>query len=76
MGPQNNFVDFKSVMFSILITIWSSFHYMYAGKKCNGNPISTKRLKLDGVGPVDNSLSTNKDGGPIHLWLVSVSECK
>ena len=35
------------------------------------NPISTKRLKLDGVGPVDNRPSTNKDGGPIHLWGAS-----
>ena len=36
---------------------------MYAGKRCNDNPISTKRSKLDGVGPVDNRPSTNKDGG-------------
>ena len=41
---------------------------MYAGKRCNGNPNSTKRLKLDGVAPVDNRPSTNKDGGPKQLW--------
>ena len=37
---------------------------MYAGKKCCGNPITTQREKLDGVGPIDNKPSTNKDGGP------------
>ena len=27
-----------------------------------------QEVKLDGVGPVNNTPSTNKDGGPIHLW--------
>ena len=40
---------------------------MYAEKKCNGYPFSTKRLKLDGVAPVDKRPSTNKDGGPKQL---------
>ena len=45
---------------------------MCAGKIYNGNPISTKRKKLDGVGPVDNRPSTNKDGGwrpETKYWL-------
>ena len=45
---------------------------MYAGKSINGNPISTKRLKLYGVGPVDNRPSTKKDRGLIHLWPVTL----
>ena len=46
------------------IKSWSISHHMYAGKICNGYPISTKRQKLERVGPVDNGPSTNKDGGP------------
>ena len=48
---------------------------MYAGKRCNGNPISTKGYKLDGVGPVDNRPSTNKDGGPNHLCATCRAWC-
>ena len=47
-----------------------SLHNMYEGERCNGNPISTKRLKLDGVGPVDDRPSTNKKGGPKQLCTV------
>ena len=42
-------------------------HYL---PRCKGNPISTKVYKLEGVGPVDNRPSTNKDGGPKQLWVV------
>ena len=45
---------------------------MDAGKRCKGNPISTKRLGLDGVGPVDNRPSTNKDGG----WSGDRDQCQ
>ena len=33
---------------------------MYAGKRCHGKPISTKRYKLESVGPVDNRSSIKK----------------
>ena len=59
---------------SVPVKSCSSFHNMYAGKRCNGNPISTKRLKLDGVGPVDNRPSTNKNEGPIQLWPLSLAD--
>ena len=42
---------------------------MYAGKRYNGNPISTKRYKLYGVGPVDNRPYINKKGGPKKLHI-------
>ena len=38
-------------------------------KKCNGNPESTKMLKLDRVATVDNRPSTDKNGGPIQLCV-------
>ena len=34
--------------------------------------LSTNRLKLDGVGPVDNRPSTNKDGGLEQLQAAGV----
>ena len=46
---------------------------MYAGKRWNDKPNSTRRIKLDGVAPVDNRHLTNKDIG-IHngvAWLIN-----
>ena len=41
---------------------WSSSHHMYTEKRCNGNPISTKRSTLDGVGPlITDPLPTRMD---------------
>ena len=43
---------------------------MYAGKRFNGNPSSTKMSKVDGVAPVDNRPSLDKNGVPIQLCMV------
>ena len=49
---------------------------MHAGKRCNGNPKSTKRWKLDRVAPVDNrppqiKMGAQKSGGK---WQNFISE--
>ena len=43
IGPKHNLVNFKSLQWCLFIKSWSSSHQMYAGKRCKGNPISTKR---------------------------------
>ena len=42
---------------------------MYAGKRCNGNPNSTKMLKLDRVTPVDNKPHLDKNRAP-KQWCI------
>ena len=42
IGPKHNLVYFKSSWWCLFIQSWSSSHHMYAGKRCNGNPIYTK----------------------------------
>ena len=43
-----------------------------------GNPITTKGLKLDWVGPFDNRPSTYKDGGMKQLlgWTITITITK
>ena len=41
IGPKHNLDHFKSLWGWLLIDSWSCVHPLYAGKNCNGNPIST-----------------------------------
>ena len=42
------------------IKSWTSSQHMYAGKRCNSNPISTKRSNLDGAAPLITDLSPKR----------------
>ena len=41
IGPKHNLFHFKSLCRCLSIDSWSRVHTLYAGKDCNGNPIST-----------------------------------
>ena len=41
-SPLDGAVHFKYVCWFLFIKSWSSCHHMSAGKRCNGNPNSTK----------------------------------
>ena len=43
MGPKHNLVHFKYLFWCLYIKSWSNSHHLYAGKRCNGNPISTQK---------------------------------
>ena len=65
IGPKHHLGNLKY----FFTKSWSSSHNIYAGKIFNGNPISTKSSKLDGMGPVENRSSTNKKGGSPALLV-------
>ena len=41
MGPKLNLVNFKHLCLCLFTKSWCSSQYLYAGKRFNGNPIST-----------------------------------